>query len=101
MKQSSDVTADLAGRNMNNMNISQRPNDISTFILAYISILLSLGLQSDIHFLVNFPEILDTFQEFLENFGKFPEINRKVHFPTLLQPYLSPVYTKDKNYNDN
>lgn len=85
MKQSSDVTADLAGRNMNNMNISQRPNDISTFILAYISILLSLGLQSDIHFLVNFPEILDTFQEFLEILESFQKLTER----SIFQPFYN------------
>lgn len=44
-----------------------------------------------IHF-GNITEMLDMFQDFFGNFA---------NFPTLLQPYLSPIYTKENNYNDN
>ncbi len=41
-----------------------------------------------IHF-GNITEMLDMFQDPFGNFA---------NFPTLLQPYLSPIYTKDNNY---
>ncbi len=83
MKLSSDVTADLAVRDELNMNISQRPNNLSTFILGYM--LLRLGLQSGINCPVNFPEILDTFQDFWEILGSF----QKLTDTPIFQPFCN------------